>query len=69
MRLINCSSNFILTWSDKCVLFNNTNEIIFAITDTKLYVPVVTLSTQDNAKLFEQVLNEQLIGTDMNQKY
>ena len=23
----------------------------FAVTDTKLYVPVVTLSTQDNAKL------------------
>ena len=27
----------------------------FRITDTKLYVPVVTLSTQDNAKLFEQL--------------
>ena len=29
--------------------------VIFAITDTKLYVPVVTLSTQDNAKLLEQL--------------
>ena len=27
----------------------------FTITDTKLYVPVVTLSTQDNAKLLEQL--------------
>ena len=27
----------------------------FAITDTKLYVPVVTLSTQDNAKLLQQL--------------
>ena len=51
------------------MLFNDTNEIIFAITDTKLYVPVVNLSTQDNAKLLEQVLNEQLIGTNMNQKH
>ena len=30
-------------------------EIIFAITDTKLYVPMVTLPTQDNAKLLEQL--------------
>ena len=27
----------------------------FAITDTKLYVPVVTLSNQDNAKLLQQL--------------
>ena len=27
----------------------------FAVTDTKLYVPVVTLSTQDNAKLLQQL--------------
>ena len=30
-------------------------EIKFAITDTKLYLPVVTLSTQDNAKLLQQL--------------
>ena len=29
------------------------NSASFAITDTKLYVPVLTLSTQDNAKLLE----------------
>ena len=28
---------------------------IFAITDSKLYVPVVTLSTQDDAKLLQQI--------------
>ena len=28
---------------------------IFAITETKLYVAVVTLSTQDNAKLLQQL--------------
>ena len=30
----------------------------FAIPDTKLYVPVVTLSTQDNANLFQQLKSE-----------
>ena len=30
-------------------------EPTFTITDTKLYVPVVTLSTQDNAKLLQQL--------------
>ena len=53
MSLINWGINLILTWSDKCVLFNVTKATTFAITDTKLFVPVVTLSTQDNAKLLE----------------
>ena len=46
-----------LTWSANCVVSTNiANQIeTFAITDTKLYVPVVTLSTQDNAKLLEQL--------------
>ena len=47
-----------LTWSANCVIVstNIANQIeTFAITDTKLYVPVVTLSTQDNAKLLEQL--------------
>ena len=39
----------------KCVSSNDTKATTFAITDTKLYVPVVTLLTQDNAKLFEQL--------------
>ena len=55
MILINCVVNLILTWSDKCVLSNDKKATTFAIADTKLYVPVVTLSTQDNAKLFEQL--------------
>ena len=49
--LINCEVNLILTWSSTCVLVstNNSNQVAtFAITDTKLYVPVVTLSTQEN---------------------
>ena len=44
-----------LTWSSTCVIANTTGAGSFAITDTKLYVPVVTLSTQDNAKLLEQL--------------
>ena len=44
MPLINCEINLILTWSDKCVLSNDTKGTTFAITNAKLYVPVVTLS-------------------------
>ena len=54
MPLINCEVNLILTWSSTCVIINSTGAGKFTITDTKLYVPVVTLSTQDNTKLFQQ---------------
>ena len=50
ISLINCGSNLILTWYDKCVLSNNAKATTFTMTDTKLYVPVLTLLTQDNAK-------------------
>ena len=55
MPLINCEITLMLTWSSTCVITNSTGAGSFAITDTKLYVPVVTLSTQDNAKLLEQL--------------
>ena len=42
MPLINCEVNLILTWSKDCVFTNSTGEGKFAITETKLYVPVVT---------------------------
>ena len=48
----------ILTWSANCVIIstNDANQnATFAITNTKLYVPVVTLSTQDNGKLLQQL--------------
>ena len=58
MSLINYEVNLILTWSSTCVLIapgiQNQAET-FAITDTKLYVPVVTLSTQKNTKFFQQL--------------
>ena len=55
MPLINCEVNLILTWSKDCVITNSTGEGKFAITETKLYVPVVTLSTKYNEKLLQQL--------------
>ena len=55
MPLINCEVNLLFTWSKDCVLTNSTVEWKFTVTETKLYVPVVTLSTQDNAKLLQQL--------------
>ena len=58
MPLINCEFNLILTWSTNCVIVSTNvanQNATFAITDTKSYVPVVTLSTQDNAKLLQQL--------------
>ena len=52
---INCEVSLILTWSSTCVITNSTDAGTFAITDTKLYVPVITLSTQDNSKLLQQL--------------
>ena len=43
MPLINCEVNLILTWSSTCVITDSNGTGTFAITDTNLYVPVVTL--------------------------
>ena len=57
MPLINCEITVNLNQSEKCVIVATDvadQAALFSITDdTKLYVPVVTLSTQDNAKLLE----------------
>ena len=67
--LINCEVELILTWSKNCVLADMTTRnaegdnpaivapsgATFKITDTKLYVPVVTLSTENDKKLLEQL--------------
>ena len=55
MPLINCEVNLILTWSSTCVITNSNGSATFAITNTKLYVPVVTLSTQENTKFLQQL--------------
>ena len=58
MPLINCEVELILTWSDNCVIIStnvaNQNPT-FTIAEANLHVPVVTLSTQDNAKLLPQL--------------
>ena len=54
---INCVINQILTWSNRSFKIDNhiaSQELIFTITDTKIYVLVVKLQT-DNAKLFEKL--------------
>ena len=55
MPLINCKVELKLLWTKHCVLSaasnNDDNNIVFTIKDTKLYVPVVTLSARDNKKL------------------
>ena len=58
MPLINCEINLVLTSSADCFLIDapvNSQIPTFTITDTKLYVTVVTVSTQDNAELLEQL--------------
>ena len=61
MSLINCEVELILDWSENCVIMS-TNVVnqntTFTITKTNLYVPVVTLSTQDNAKLLPQLKSD-----------
>ena len=58
MPLINCEVEHILNWSANCVIIyaDANNQVpTFTITETNLYVPAVTLSTQDNAKLLSQL--------------
>ena len=69
--LVNCEVSLTLTWSENCVItskatrdsdadpavigINNPTNAIFKITDCKLYVPVVNLSTENDNKLLEQL--------------
>ena len=58
MLLVNCEINIFLNWSEKFVIVTKNygdQEPKFARTDAKLYVLVVTLSAQDNEKLFQQL--------------
>ena len=54
MPLINCEINLVLTWSESSVITNSIGVELFTIINIKLYVPLVTLSTQDNTKLLQQ---------------
>ena len=56
MTLINFETNIDLNWSKNCIIVATAvanQGALFSITDTKLYVPIITLLTQDNAKLVE----------------
>ena len=55
--LINCKVELSLSWNENCILTSLAGNSTFTITDAKLYVPVVTLSIEDNAKL-TKLLNE-----------
>ena len=53
MSLINCKVEFSLKWYNNCILSSSGTAATFTITDTKLYVPIVTLKTEDNTKLWK----------------
>ena len=58
MPLIDCEFDLILTWLSTCVIVSTNilnQNATFAITDTKLYVPVVILPTQENTKFLQQL--------------
>ena len=59
MPLINCKVELSLKWTKNCILATaaNANKTIFKTTDAKLYVPIVTLSVEEIAKL-SKLLNE-----------
>ena len=54
MPLINCKVEISLNWIENCILTvnpnanNNINKATFTIADAKLYIPIVTLSSEDN---------------------
>ena len=54
MPLINCKIKLNLTWKKECVLSADAGNAVFIINDTKMYVPVVTLSKEDNKDFIEQ---------------
>ena len=57
MLLINCEIELSSKWIENCIFTvipdanNNINKATFTITDAKFYVPIVTLSSEDNVKL------------------
>ena len=54
MPLINCKIKLNLRWKKECVLSTADDDAVFIINDTKLYVPVATLSKEDNKDFIEQ---------------
>ena len=68
MPLINCKFELSLKWDRNCILSREDGNSAFAITDTKLYVPIVTLSAEDSiklSKLLGEGLNNLFIGINI----
>ena len=55
MPLINCKVYLELNWIEDCILSSAGDSAKFAITDAKLHVPIVTLSTKDSTNLTKQL--------------
>ena len=70
MPLINCKIKLNLTWKKECVLSNQAGNAVFIINDTKMYVPVVTLSKGDKDFIEQQNKGFQrsFIGTIINRR-
>ena len=51
MPLINCKVELSLKWNENCIFSSEGTAATFTITDTKLYVRIVTLKIEDTAKL------------------
>ena len=49
MPLINCKVRLELNWIEDCILWNLGDSAKFKITDAKLHIPIVTLSTKDKS--------------------
>ena len=71
MPLINCKIKLNLTWKKECVLSTDAGDAVFINNDTKMYVPVVTLSKEDNKDFIEQKIKafkDLFVGTNIKQK-
>ena len=69
--MINCKIHLALNWAKNYVMSNNNDETTFKITNTKLYIPIVTLSTKNNVKLTKQLsegFKKPFIGISTRQK-
>ena len=71
MPLINCKIKLNLTWKKECVVSTDAVNAVFIINDTKMYVPVVTLSREDNKDLLNnkiKAFKDLFIATNIKQK-
>ena len=55
MPLINCKIHLELNWTKNCVMSGIVRNIEIKISNTKICIPIVTLSTEDNVKLTKQL--------------